>query len=74
MDMSRRYESISLGQGQGKKAERLIDEARNKGAWALLANCHLAVSWMPKLEAIVENMTDQVHPDYRLWLTSMPSP
>jgi dynein heavy chain len=73
MDMWKRTELISLGQGQDKKAERLIDEARGKGGWVLLQNCHLAVSWMPKLEVIVENLNNQNHSDFRMWLTSMPN-
>jgi dynein heavy chain len=28
---------------------------------------------MPKLEAVVENMDTDVHRDFRLWMTSMPS-
>jgi dynein heavy chain len=28
---------------------------------------------MPRLEAIVEQLTEQNHPDYRIWMTSMPS-
>ena len=51
----------------------MIDEAKGKGGWVLLQNCHLALSWMPKLEIIVENLGNNVHPDFRLWLTSMPS-
>jgi hypothetical protein len=38
-------------------------------------NCHLAVSWLPRLEQLLEqagSKNDQ-HRDYRLWLTSMPS-
>ena len=66
--------SISLGQGQGVKAERIIKEYMQKGGWVLLQNCHLAVSWLPELEKIVEEFSpDVMNPDFRLWLSSMPS-
>jgi hypothetical protein len=28
---------------------------------------------MPELERIVEEFSDQLNPDFRLWLTAMPS-
>ena len=37
-EMSKRYESISLGQGQGPKAEKLIRESSQRGGWVLLQN------------------------------------
>ena len=67
---------ISLGQGQGPIAERAIDMAQRSGDWVCLQNCHLAVSWLAKLEMTVEKMQndpDAVNAGFRLWLTSMPS-
>ena len=42
--MSKKLNSCSLGQGQGDKAKRYIDEAKGRGEWVLLQNCHLAAS------------------------------
>jgi dynein heavy chain len=72
--MGKKLTSISLGQGQGPIAERHMAYAVQTGLWVLLQNCHLAASWMPRLEAIVEQyVAEETHKDYRLWLTSMPS-
>ena len=81
-----RLQIISLGQGQGPRAQALIDAACASGDWVLLQNCHLAKSWMPRLELIVDSLGERaeamaqgsapagtIHPDFRLFLTSMPA-
>ena len=66
---------ISLGQGQGPKAEATMEDAKKDGDWVCLQNCHLATSWLPRLEKLIEDIgvDKPVHDDFRLWLMSMPS-
>ncbi|XP_078481026.1 dynein axonemal heavy chain 1-like isoform X3 [Ciona intestinalis] len=74
MRFSKKLSAISLGQGQGPRAEALIRSAMDRGKWVFFQNCHLAPSWMPNLERLIESIDpDKVHRDFRLWLTSMPS-
>uniref|UniRef100_A0A667IFD0 Dynein axonemal heavy chain 3 n=1 Tax=Lynx canadensis TaxID=61383 RepID=A0A667IFD0_LYNCA len=60
-----RTQTISLGQGQGSVAAKMINTAIKDGTWVVLQNCHLATSW-------IEGDTES-KPDPRLWLTSYPS-
>jgi dynein heavy chain len=77
MNMSESLTSMSLGQGQGPHAERLVDKACRNGKWVCLMNCHLCASWMGALEAIVCGLAtappDKLQPSFRLWLTSKPA-
>eukprot|EP00742_Colponemidia_sp_Colp-10_P007071 GILJ01007591.1.p1 GENE.GILJ01007591.1~~GILJ01007591.1.p1 ORF type:complete len:2165 (-),score=376.69 GILJ01007591.1:179-6499(-) len=82
-EMDKKLQIISLGQGQGAKAAKVLSNAILNGEWVVLQNCHLAKSWMPALEHTIEQLRDStqstspssnVHSQFRLFLTSMPAP
>ncbi|VDO08408.1 unnamed protein product [Rodentolepis nana] len=76
MDYGERINSVSLGQGQGPTAERLIEQAAESGDWVFLQNCHLAASWMVRMEEIIKELSEskrKTHKDFRIFLSSMPA-
>ncbi|KAK8896419.1 hypothetical protein M9Y10_014318 [Tritrichomonas musculus] len=67
--------SYSLGRGRGQGAEDLIKESSEKGFWVLLQNCHLSLSFMPRLEYIISHLDpEKTHERFRLCLVTMSSP
>ncbi|CAK8691447.1 unnamed protein product [Clavelina lepadiformis] len=76
-DYTDKLEAISLGQGQGPVAEKLMNHAKDHGGWVFLQNCHLAKSFMPRLEEIFKEYkelgSEAIHEDFRLYLSSMPT-
>jgi dynein heavy chain len=72
--MSDRFFTVALGQGQASIATELIERGRKEGHWVFLANCHLMLSWLPKLQEIIEDFdNDPPHERFRLWLSSNPT-
>jgi dynein heavy chain len=75
----RNLKAVSIGRGQGVKAENYIKEAVKTGDWVVLQNCHLAAGWLENLEKICEDLREdgadltKVNRDFRLWLTSYPA-
>ncbi|KAL8275155.1 hypothetical protein Esti_000905 [Eimeria stiedai] len=66
--------TVALGQGQALRAEQVIRDGAYHGFWVYLANCHLAISWLPALEKLAEEiLQSHVHPQFRLWLSSEPT-
>jgi dynein heavy chain, axonemal len=67
-----KFRFLALGQGMGDTAKQYIESGAMRGHWVMLQNCHLLVSWLKKLEAIIEGIT-KPDKNFRLWLTTAPS-
>jgi len=69
--MGKDLKQLSLGQGQGKQATAMFKKFSEDGTWLLFQNTHLYISWMPKLERLIEDLGKaDVHPEFRLFLTT----
>ena len=64
---------MGLFSGQEKVALQLLETAISRGHWLMLQNCHLLVKWLKELEKVLEKLT-KPSPDFRLWLTTDPTP
>ncbi len=62
-----------LSQNQGPVAAQLLENGVQRGQWIMLQNCHLLTSWLKTLEQILEAIKNP-HKDFRLWLTTEPTP
>ena len=43
------------------------------GTWVVLQNCHLAPSFMPTLDALIEEVKPSEESSFRIWMTTEPS-
>lgn len=68
-----KFESLSLGAGQSQKACNAIRGAQKTQTWVVLQNCHLAPSFMPTLDGLIEEIVTDPTSAFRIWLTTMSS-
>lgn len=66
---------VSLGEGQGEKAEQIIKEYMPVGNWILLQNCHLGIDFMEKLDNMLmdNEFFKDCDPGFRIWMSCEPT-
>lgn len=69
----RNFHNVSLGQGQEIIAEQAMEISANEGHWVILQNIHLVTRWLPTLEKKMEQLSENPHNDYRLFVSAEPS-
>mmetsp|Transcript_34548 Transcript_34548/g.103510 ORF Transcript_34548/g.103510 Transcript_34548/m.103510 type:complete len:2592 (+) Transcript_34548:5875-13650(+) len=73
-EANQQYVSISMGQGQEKNAENVLDRFTADGGWVFLQNVHLMQSWLPILERKLEIAAEVGHKNFRCFLSAEPPP
>eukprot|EP00884_Botryococcus_braunii_P010094 jgi/Botrbrau1/19086/Bobra.0077s0003.2 len=63
---------ISMGQGQEKVAEAVLDKYIKEGGWVFLDNVHLMQAWLPTLERKLETAAETAHADFRCFFSAEP--
>ncbi|XP_063774922.1 dynein axonemal heavy chain 8 [Pseudophryne corroboree] len=61
--------TLSMGQGQGVHARRLIQMSMQQGGWVLLQNCHCGLDFMDELLETIQTK-EVIHETFRIWLTT----
>jgi hypothetical protein len=63
---------ISMGEGQEKPAEAVLDKYTREGGWVFLDNVHLMQGWIPTLERKLEIAAETAHADFRCFFSAEP--
>ena len=71
---SKSFINISMGQGQEPIAEGVVERFAKEGGWVMLQNCHLMSKWVPKLERLLEVVTEDAHESFRCFISAEPPP
>ena len=73
----RRLNILAVHIGRERYVEKIIRDCAVAGEWVLIENCHLLVSWLPRLEQVFEEIISSanesnLHEDFRIWCSSEP--
>jgi len=71
---NKKFVNISMGQGQEMPAEEILRRSAKEGSWVMLQNCHLMSSWVPKLESLLEHISQDADEDFRCFISAEPPP
>ncbi|NXJ53881.1 DYH11 protein, partial [Spizaetus tyrannus] len=71
---SGRFCSISLGQGQEMVAEEALEKATRHSHWVLFRVIHLVAKWLGTLEKLLEQYSEESHPDFHVFISAEPAP
>uniref|UniRef100_A0A4X2M255 AAA+ ATPase domain-containing protein n=1 Tax=Vombatus ursinus TaxID=29139 RepID=A0A4X2M255_VOMUR len=76
---SGKFHNISLGQGQETIAKAALEKASKEGHWVILqvrmgSNVHLVAKWLGTLEKLLEQLGQESHRDYRVFMSAEPAP
>uniref|UniRef100_A0A4X2M0M8 AAA+ ATPase domain-containing protein n=1 Tax=Vombatus ursinus TaxID=29139 RepID=A0A4X2M0M8_VOMUR len=71
---SGKFHNISLGQGQETIAKAALEKASKEGHWVILQNVHLVAKWLGTLEKLLEQLGQESHRDYRVFMSAEPAP
>lgn len=59
-----------MGEGMEEPAMAFIETSFRDGCWVILNNCHLSLEFMAQIEEILNPKGKEIHPDFRLWITT----
>jgi len=68
------FANISMGQGQEKPAEEILEKMAKIGGWVMLQNVHLMQSWLPNLDRKLEVCAETAHSDFRCFISAEAPP
>lgn len=61
-----------MGEEMEIPALQLIEQGKTHGKWVVLSNCHLSLDFMAQMEVILDPKSQEMHEDFRLWITCEP--